>query len=90
LLIVDGLPAHKAAGAAQAIQARGSRLQILPPYSPDLNPIELGWAKVKTALRAAKARTCETLLKAFEQALQTITADNAKAWVEHCGYSVHS
>ncbi len=90
IVVLDGLPAHKAASVAETIQARGARLQILPPYSPDLNPIELCWAKVKTALRAAKARTYETLLEAFKQALHSITADEAKAWMAHCGYGVHS
>ncbi len=90
IVVLDGLPAHKAAGVTAALQARGARLQLLPPYSPDLNPIELCWAKVKTALRAAKARTEETLLDAFRQALQSITADEAKAWMAHCGYGVHS
>jgi len=89
IVIVDGLPAHKAARVAQAIQACGARLQLLPPYSPDLNPIELCWAKVKTALRAAKARTFEAVVEALKLALQSVTADDAKAWMEHCGYCVH-
>lgn len=90
MVILDGLPAHKVTRVAEAIQARGARLQLLPPYSPDLNPIELCWAKIKTALRAAKARTFETLGEALKLALQSVTANDAKAWIEHCGYCVHA
>jgi transposase len=89
IVIVDGLPAHKGRAAAEAIQARGARLQILPPYSPDLNPIELCWAKIKTALRAAKARTLEAVVEALKVALESISAADAIAWMEHCGYCVH-
>jgi len=89
IVIVDGLPAHKGAAAAQAIQARGARLQVLPPYSPDLNPIELCWAKVKAAFRAAKARTFEAVVATLNLALESISAADAKAWIEHCGYCVH-
>jgi transposase len=89
IVIVDGLPAHKGDAAAKAIQARGARLQVLPPYSPDLNPIELCWAKVKTALRAAKARTLEAVVEALKLALESISAADAIAWIKHCGYCVH-
>ena len=90
MVILDGLPAHKVTRVAEAIQAHGARLQLLPPYSPDLNPIELCWAKIKTALRAAKARTFEALVEALTLALHSITLDDAKAWIEHCGYCVHA
>ena len=56
----------------------------LPPYSPDLNPIEKAWSKLKQLLRAAKARTKEALDKAIEEALKLITPDNAQAWFKHC------
>jgi hypothetical protein len=76
--------------AAAFLEARGARLEPLPPYSPDLNPIEQCWAKLKTALRQARARTREALEAALKQALQTITPADAQAWFTHCGYPVHS
>jgi transposase len=86
----DNLAVHQATGIAEAIEARGARLAPLPPYSPDLNPIEQCWAKLKTALRQAQARTREALDAALKQALPTITSANAQAWFIHCGYSIHS
>ena len=88
-MVMDNLAVHKVAGIAQAIAARGARGEYLPPYSPDLNPIEKCWAKLKTALRQAKARTREALEEALTHALQTISADDALAWFTHCGYPVH-
>ena len=69
-----------------AIEARGARLEFLPPYSPDLNPIEQCWAKVKTVLRRLKARTFDELVEALGIAFQTITPEDAQAWFAHCGY----
>ncbi len=89
IVLVDGLPAHKSTRAAEAILARGARLQFLPPYSPDFNAIELCWSKVKSALRAAKARTFEAVVATLNFALESISAADAKAWIEHCGYCVH-
>jgi transposase len=63
----------------------GTRLLYLPPCSPDFNPIEQAWSKIKQLLRAAKARTLETLQTAIAEALTAITADNARAWFAHCG-----
>jgi transposase len=60
----------------------------LPPYSPDLAPIEQAWSKIKTFLRAAKARTREALEMAIRQVLPTITAGDAHGWFTHCGYTV--
>jgi transposase len=60
---------------------------FLPPYSPDLNPIEKMWSKIKTALRAAKARTSATLQTAISEALATVTAQDAKGWFISCGYT---
>jgi transposase len=62
----------------------------LPPYSPDLNPIEKAWFKLKQSLRAAKARTAEALDQAVTEALKTITVDNAAAWFRHCGYALQN
>ncbi len=85
-VVLDNLSAHKVAGIRERVEACGARLLYLPPYSPDLNPIEQAWSKFKQFPRAAKARTAEALDKAITEALQTITADNAAAWFHHCGY----
>ena len=89
LVVMDNLKAHKVAGIREAIEARGARLEYLPPYSPDLNPIEKCWSKVKTYLRRVKARTREALEAALKEALLTITGADALAWFAHCGYPVH-
>lgn len=86
LVIVDNLSAHKDAQARACIEARGAQVVYLPPYSPDFNPIELCWAKVKQALRGAKARTFEELLVALRTALLSVTKAHALAWFAHCGY----
>ena len=87
VVIMDNLSAHKVAGVRELIQAAGAELIYLPPYSPDLNPIEKAWAKLKQFLRALKARTAEALEQAITQALPHITPDNARAWFRHCGIS---
>ena len=86
VVVLDNLSAHKVAGISEKVEACGARLLYLPPYSPDLNPIEKAWFKFKQFLRSAKARTAEALDQAITEALQTITADNAPAWFRHCGY----
>jgi transposase len=88
-VVADNLSAHKAAGVQEAIAVTGARLLYLPPYSPDLNPIEPCWSKVKTSLRAAKARTREALGAAVTYALATVTEADARAWFAHCGYVLH-
>ena len=88
IVVMDNLSAHKATAVKQALQARGAHVHFLPAYSPDLNPIEQCWLKIKTALRAAKARTFDALLKALKMALKTITRADAIAWFTHCGYCV--
>ncbi len=88
VVILDNLSAHKVTGIRELVEARGAQLLYLPPYSPDLNPIELAWSKFKQYLRTAKARTAEALDRAVTEALQTITADNAAAWFRHCGYGI--
>jgi transposase len=89
IVLWDSLAVHTVAGMAAAIESRGARLEPLPPYSPDLNPIEQCWAKLKTALRQAQARTRPALEAALRRALQTITPGDAQAWFAHCGYPVH-
>jgi transposase len=89
IVVMDNLAVHKVAGIAQAIQARGAHVQYLPPYSPDFNPIEQGWSKLKTALRQRKARTRRTLERALSALLPAISSADAQAWFRHCGYSLH-
>lgn len=89
IVVMDNLGAHRTSGIAQAIEACGARLEYLPPYSPDYNPIEQCWSKVKTSLRKAKARTREALEAALKEALLRITQADARAWFAHCGYPVH-
>jgi len=88
VVILDNLSAHKVAGVRERIEAAGAHLLYLPPYSPDLNPIEQAWSKVKQILRSMKARTSEALESAVAQALNAITAENAIAWFAHCGYGL--
>jgi transposase len=77
---MDNLSAHKAPAVHEWIEKAGAEVIYLPPYSPDLNPIEKAWAKLKQLLRAAKARSKETLDQPITQALTSITPDNAQAW----------
>ena len=88
LVVMDNLRAHKAVGVQQALARRGARLLYLPPYSPDLSPIEPCWSKVKTALRKAKARTREALDAAITPALPTVTGTDAHGWFMQCGYAL--
>ena len=77
---MDNLSAHKVDGVRQRIEARGASLLYLPPYSPDLNPIEKAWSKLKQGLRAAEARTVDHLQAAIANLLPTLTANDAQAW----------
>jgi transposase len=86
IVLMDNLSFHKATCIRTLIESVGAHLEFLPPYSPDLNPIELCWSKVKTALRASKARTFEALLEALADAFSSITQQDTKAWFAHCGY----
>lgn len=89
VVVMDNLSAHKVKGVRELIEARGARLIYLPPYSPDLNPIEKCWSKIKTYLRAAKARTREALEGALREALELVTAKDAAGWFASCGYPVY-
>lgn len=89
VVVMDNLGAHKVAGVIDAIEARGAKAIFLPPYSPDLNPIEKCWSKIKTYLRSAKARTREALEKALKEALVLITPNDAAGWFASCGYPVY-
>jgi len=89
VVVMDNLSAHKVAGIEEAIESAGARLIYLPPYSPELSPIENCWSKVKTSLRKAKARTRDALDAALNEAINCITANDAKGWFNHCGYPLH-
>ena len=89
VLFMDNLSAHKVAGIEDLIQACGAHLLYLPPYSPDFNPIELAWSKVKTILRRLKARTFPDLIEALKQALLAITPQDIQGWFAHCGYAIN-
>jgi transposase len=87
IVLMDNLRAHKAGGLREAIEQTGARVLYVPPYSPDLAPIERGWSKLKSILRTAKARTREALEEAIAQALATTTAADARGWFQHGGYA---
>lgn len=86
VVILDNLSAHKSAVAREAIEAAGCELRFLPAYSPDFNPIELAFAKLKSCLRAAAARDPEALEAATAQAIDGITPADARAFYAHCGF----
>lgn len=85
-IVLDNLAVHHRAAARRLVEAHGGRLLFLPPYLPDDNPIELAFAKLKTALRRAAARTRAALETALAAALDTITPRDAANWFRHCGY----
>ena len=88
IVVMDNLSAHTGQAIRQLIEAQGARLEFLPPYSSDFNPIELCWSKVKTALRTAKARTFEALLAAVAKAFHLISLTDIQDWFAHCGYAL--
>lgn len=87
ILILDNLPAHKSPRVTLAVERAGCKLVYLPPYSPDFNPIENMWSKVKAALRKAKARTFDAVVEAAKDALHSVTEADCQGYFEHCGYS---
>jgi transposase len=89
VVVMDNLSSHKVKGVRERIEAAGAELLYLPPYSPDLNPIEKAWSKLKLLLRSAKARTKDVLDQAITDLLPQITQDNARAWFRCSGYGVH-
>jgi transposase len=87
VVVLDNLSAHKNQETRDLIESVGAELWFLPPYSPDLNPIEKMWSKIKAILRALKARTEKALIKAVAKALEAVTASDAKGWFKSCGYA---
>ncbi len=86
VVICDNLGAHRDQAARQLIEDRGAQLLFLPAYSPDLNPIEMMWSKVKQRLRSAKARSQEDLLEAIRNALAAVSPSDAQGFFHHAGY----
>lgn len=87
VVVMDNLQPHKAAGVREMIDAAGATLLYLPPYSPDLNPIENMWSKVKRLLRSAAARTFEALQRAVWAAVDAVSKDDCRGFFAHCGYA---
>jgi transposase len=85
-MVIDNLSSHKGSRVRELIEGRGCELLYLPPYSPDLNPIEEAFSKVKGTLRKAQARTRERLIEAMGHAPRAVSASDARGFFEHCGY----
>lgn len=86
LVVMDNLSSHKQAGVRDAIESVGADLMFLPPYSPDLNPIELAFSKFKTLLRQSAERTREALWKRIGQLLDQFTKTECQNYIHHAGY----
>ena len=86
IVVMDNLSSHKVAGVKPAIEAAGAALRYLPPYSPDFNPIEQVFSKLKTLLRSAHARTLEALWSAIGSLLDRFPPDECERYIRHCGY----
>lgn len=86
ILILDNLAAHKSVRITEVVERAGCSLVYLPPYSPDLSPIENMWSKVKASLRKTAARTFDSAVEAVRVALQTITREDCEGYFDHCGY----
>jgi transposase len=89
VVVLDNLSSHKSVRTRTLIERAGARLVFLPPYSPDLNPIELIFAKVKQLLRSLSCRTKDTLWNAMQSVLDQVTPSDAANCFEHCGYTLH-
>lgn len=88
IVVMDNLSSHKSVRVRQLIEKAGATLLYLPPYSPDLNPIEKMWSKIKALLRGAKARTQESLQESVAAALSAISRADIEGWFRHCGYII--
>jgi transposase len=87
VVVMDNLQPHKASGVREMIEAAGARVLYLPPYSPDFNPIEAMWSKVKQRLRSIAARTVDALFDAVGVAIDTVTAADCLGFFRGCGYA---
>jgi transposase len=86
IVVMDNLSAHKGGKVKEIIEGRGCELIYLPPYSPDLNPIEQAFSKVKGLMRKAEARTRESLIEAMGLALSAVSTRDVRGFFGHCGY----
>ena len=86
VVVMDNLTAHKGPRVKELIEQRGCELMYLPPYSPDFNPIEEAFSKIKRLIRKAEARSREALVKAMGTAISALSAQDARGFFEHCGY----
>ena len=87
IVVMDNLSPHKSDDTLKLIVEAGAQVLFLPAYSPDFNPIEMMWSKIKSFLRSAEARTVTDLVNAIGQALARITAKDALGWFTYCGYN---
>lgn len=88
IVFADGLGSHRTRGARAAIEARGAQFRILPPYSPDLTPIEKCGAKVKDVIRSMSPRTASAVIDAMGEGIGSVTTADARAWFAWCGYRI--
>lgn len=88
IVVMDNLAVHKSPEFAELVEAVGAEVRFLPSYSPDLNPIEKMWSKIKSLLRGAEARTQEKLDEAISMAFSKVTPKDAAGWFASCGYSI--
>ena len=88
VVVMDNLATHKVAGVREAIEAAGARVEYLPPYSPDFNPIENLWSKVKQAIKSRAPRNARQLLKAAAAAFAAVTPTDCQGFFSHAGYAI--
>lgn len=89
ILLWDNLAAHKRANVRALVESVGASIVFLPPYSPDTNPIEMAWSKIKTVLRSHAARSWDQLVEAVVAALSAVTTSDIANWFRCCGYQPH-
>ena len=89
VVVMDNLASHYAEGVSEAIEGVGASVMYLPPYSPELNPIEHTWSKLKALLRRAEARTLRLLAAALSESSSRITPSDLVGWFSSCGYEAH-
>lgn len=86
IVVMDNMSSHKVAGVIELIKSVGAEIKYLPPYSPDFNPVELMWSKLKSELRSQGKVKVEELIEATGRAMRKITPQDAQGWYKHCGY----
>jgi transposase len=89
ILVLDNLSSHKVAGSLNPVFRRGASVMFLPPYSPDFNPIEMSWSKMKSVLKKLKPRTPDQLFAALRTALGSFTKSDIENWFAHDGYTTN-